>query len=142
MNNMKTNIVNYFNKESYQDLVDTVTTAASNQLQLDTNATLTVILVDDSYIQNLNKTYRDKDRATDVLTFPDGELYHLGDVFVSMETCQRQAAEYEHSFERELGFLIVHGLLHTLGFDHHNPEEEAIMFPLQEKILQKAKLPR
>jgi probable rRNA maturation factor len=142
MNNMKTNIVNYFNQQSYQDLVDRVSTAASNQLALDPLATLTVILVDDAYIRTLNNTYRNKDSATDVLTFPDGELHHLGDVFVSMETCQQQATDYGHSMERELGFLIVHGLLHTLGYDHHTKEEEDIMFPLQHKILQKAKLTR
>lgn len=142
MNNMKTNIVNYFNTESYQDLINTVTKVASNQLQLDQNATLTIILVDDSYITNLNQTYRNKDSATDVLTFPDGEFHHLGDVFISMEMCRKQAMDYGHSMERELGFLVVHGLLHTLGYDHHTKEEEELMFPLQDKILQKAKLLR
>lgn len=142
MNNMKTNIVNYFNTESYQEILDRISTVAANQLQLDSSSSLTVILVDDEYIRNLNRTYRNKDQTTDVLTFPDGALHHLGDVFISIDTCERQAKEYGHSLERELGFLFVHGLLHTLGYDHHTEEDEAIMFPLQDKILYKAKLSR
>ena len=142
MKTMKTNIVNYFDDTSYADIVDAVTSVAAEVLNLDGNRSLTVILTDDSYIRQLNKTYRDKDSSTDVLTFPDGTLHHLGDVFVSMETCQRQSVEYGHSFERELGFLVVHGLLHTLGYDHHTAEEEAVMIPLQESILQQANLRR
>lgn len=142
MKTMKTNIVNYFNDSSYKNLIEQVTTVAANQLSLGTDTTMTVILCDDPYIQSLNQLYRNKDVPTDVLTFPDGTMHHLGDVFVSLETCERQRQELGHSFERELGFLVVHGLLHTLGYDHHTPEDEAIMFPLQDKILHKAKLYR
>ena len=142
MKTMKTNIVNYFNDVSYQDVIESVTTAAMTKLNLSSDHSLTIILTDDDYMQQLNRTYREKDVPTDVLTFPDGTLHHLGDVFISMETCERQRMEYGHSFERELGFLVAHGLLHTLGYDHHTPEEEAIMMPLQESILQQAMLRR
>ena len=106
------------------------------------DSSITIILIDNNEIQVMNKQYRDKEYPTDVLTFPDGYMKHLGDVFISMEKCLQQATEYGHSFERELGFLSVHGFLHTLGYDHHTLEEEATMFALQEEILQAAKLVR
>lgn len=136
---MKINTVNYFNQEDYTKIIDVVLQQGANILQLQ-EVSINVILVDNAKIQSLNKTYRQKDYVTDVLTFPDGYLHHLGDIFISMETCASQALELGHSFERELGFLTVHGLLHTLGYDHHTEDEESIMVELQEQILRKAKL--
>lgn len=77
----------------------------------------------------------------------DEEIGHpfagmLGDIVISVPRAEVQAAEYGHSFERELGFLFVHGFLHLLGYDHENAEEESIMFAKQEQILAKAGLTR
>ena len=77
-----------------------------------------------------------------MLTFPDGSFHHLGDVIISLEKCIQQADELGHSFERELGFLVTHGILHSLGYDHQNEEEEREMMQLQDRILHKAKLYR
>lgn len=137
---MKINIVNYFDDLDYP-IIQSVLDVGAKLLKQE-HSSITIILMDDDGITTLNTQYRDKPVTTDVLTFPDGYLNHLGDVFISMETCREQAREYGHSMERELGFLAVHGFLHTLGYDHHTDEEETIMFQLQNQILQQAKLSR
>lgn len=110
-----------------------------------------VIFVDDEYIRQINKQYRNIDRVTDVITFalmdnPDeilpGTEYELGDVFICINQALRQAIEYGHSVEREIGFLATHGYLHLLGYDHIEKEDEEEMFKKQEEILEKAKLRR
>jgi len=138
---MKINTVNSFNQEDYTTIIETVLTNGANVLGL-TEVSITIVLVDNAKIHEMNKQYRQKDYVTDVLTFPDGYLHHLGDVFISIEKCQEQANEFGHSFERELGFLTVHGLLHTLGYDHQTEDEETIMIDLQDNILRKSKLNR
>jgi rRNA maturation RNase YbeY len=94
---------------------------------------LSVLLVDDATIQNLNLQHRKIDSATDVLSFPqmeDGEFisHMLGDVVISVETAKRQAVEHQFSLEQELVLLLLHGLLHLLGYDHErSPKEEKLM---------------
>ena len=91
----------------------------------------------------MNKEYRGIDRTTDVLSFAleDNDTYvpvirQLGDIFVSIPKMQEQAKEYGHSEKRELSFLVCHGLLHLLGYDHtKGKEEEKIQFGLQDEIL-------
>ena len=107
-----------------------------------------VILVDNNYIHNLNKTYRNKDSVTDVITFAlednkdikfeDFRL--LGDIYISLEKAESQSIEYGHSFKREICFLAVHGFLHLLGYDHMVLEEEKIMFGKQEDILNESNI--
>jgi probable rRNA maturation factor len=138
---MRINIVNYFDDKDYNKILNHVATTALNSLQLQKKE-INIILVDNKQIQELNKQYRDKDVPTDVLTFPDGNYNNLGDLFISVEKCEEQRIDYGHSFERELGFLLVHGLLHTLGYDHQTKEQEEEMTSLQEKLLHKAKLYR
>ena len=138
---MKVNIVNNYDSNDYSNLINKVLTTAQNKLQLK-DKMINIILVDNAKIQELNKTYREKDYVTDVLTFPDGYLGNLGDVFVSIPKCLEQSTELGHSFERELGFLVVHGYLHSLGYDHHTELEEKEMNALQEAILYKSKLNR
>lgn len=138
---MRINIVNYFDDKDYNKILNHVATTALNSLQLQKKE-INIILVDNKQIQELNKQYRDKDVPTDVLTFPDGNYNNLGDLFISIEKCEEQRINYGHSFERELGFLLVHGLLHTLGYDHQTKEQEEEMATLQEKLLHKAKLYR
>lgn len=102
-----------------------------------------LILVDDSRIKGLNKRYREKDEATDVLSFAYleteeleyGEEIALGDIFISVETVRKQAKEKGHSEEEEYGVLFVHGMLHLLGFDHKNDQEEAEMEEWAQRIL-------
>jgi probable rRNA maturation factor len=103
-----------------------------------------VIFVTQDAIHELNKTYRQMDKPTDVLSFinDDVEDNSLGDVFISIEQAKKQAIDYGHSFEREIGFLAVHGYLHLKGFDHHTEAEEKLMVLEQEKILKTASLER
>lgn len=136
---MKINIVNYFNQEDYSKTINLVLTKASNILNTQ-NKSINIILIDNQRIKEMNNQFRNKDYATDVLTFPDGFLNNLGDVFISIDKTQEQAEEFGHSFERELGFLCVHGYLHTLGYDHQTKSEEEEMTSLQTTILDKAKL--
>lgn len=138
---MKTNIINNYNDTDYSDVINKVCKTSKNILQL-ANKSLTIVLVDNKAIREMNNTFRKIDTATDVLTFPDGYLNNLGDVIISMEKCEEQANDLEHSFNRELGFLVVHGLLHTLGYDHQEEQEENEMNELQNRILNKSKLYR
>ena len=106
------------------------------------NVEFSVIFVDNDTIHNINKTYRNVDRVTDVISFAleDNktiELDHrlLGDIYICIDKAKEQAEEYGHSFKRELSFLAIHGLLHLLGYDHMEEDEEKIMFQKQEDIL-------
>ena len=109
-----------------------------------------VLITDAEEIQTLNRTYRKIDRVTDVLTFPawEGEAIlcpkdeYLGDIAICYERALEQAEEYNHSLERELAFLAVHGSLHLMGYDHMTSEDEAAMFAKQEEILLSLGLPR
>ncbi len=114
---------------------------------------VSIILVDDNKIREINREHREIDKPTDVLSFPmveiqegeiisdegdfdlEEELLLLGDIVVSMETAQKQAYEYGHSFERELAFLVTHGVFHLLGYDHTDPDQEKKMIGKQEEVL-------
>ena len=110
--------------------------------------------VDNNQIKKLNSQYRNKDSATDVLSFPlgDGEDWDvnydtssliLGDIVISVERAIEQAELYNHSLRREIGFLTVHSMLHLLGYDHETGGlEEALMREREEKILAKLGLTR
>ena len=106
------------------------------------NVEFNIIFVDSETIHDMNRTYRNVDRVTDVISFAleDNktiELDHrlLGDIYICIEKAEEQAKEYGHSFLRELSFLTIHGLLHLLGYDHMEKEEEVIMFNKQDDIL-------
>ena len=102
-----------------------------------------IIIVDNDKIHKINKEYRNVDRPTDVISFAmednmdikyeDFRL--LGDIYISIDKCYEQAKEYEHSRVREICFLATHGILHLLGYDHMEEEEEKEMFGLQEELL-------
>ncbi|WP_299198762.1 rRNA maturation RNase YbeY [Thermocrinis sp.] len=101
---------------------------------------LSIALVSDTQIKRLNKLYRNKDKPTDVLSFPIGEKVEdwliLGDIVISVDTAKRQAQELGHSLEEELKRLLVHGLVHLLGYDHElGGEEEKKFFELEEFVL-------
>lgn len=107
------------------------------------NAIFTIIFIDDEKMHELNKTYRNIDRTTDVLSFAyeDNETQKqsfrmLGEIFISIPKMKEQAKSYEHSETRELSFLTVHGILHLLGYDHTlGKKEEEEMFSRQELVL-------
>lgn len=115
------------------------------------NVTFNVIIVDNQYIHELNKNYRNIDRETDVITFaledekdiaePNG-VRMLGDIYISIDKAKTQAEEYGHSLLRELSFLAVHGFYHLLGYDHMTQEEEKIMFSKQEEVLHECNIER
>mgnify|MGYP003455856237 CR=1 FL=1 len=109
------------------------------------NVSFNLIIVDNDYIHDLNKNYRNIDRETDVITFalededtivmPNEERV-LGDIYVSIDRAKEQAKEFGHSLLRELSFLAVHGFYHLLGYDHMTPEDEKVMFKKQEEVLE------
>lgn len=115
------------------------------------NVIFNVIIVDNDFIHELNKNYRNIDRETDVITFaledekdmvaPVGERV-LGDIYISIDKAISQAEEYGHSLLRELSFLAVHGFYHLLGYDHMTEEEEKVMFSKQEEVLHECEIER
>lgn len=116
---------------------------------------VSILLVDDAAIRELNSLYRGIDAPTDVLSFAmnedteEGEDFVimeddniLGDVVISLERAKNQAEEFGHSLEREVGFLAVHGVLHLLGYDHSGEEDTREMRAQEEKILVRVDLNR
>ncbi|MBM7453555.1 putative rRNA maturation factor [Acholeplasma morum] len=110
--------------------------------QVDTKEEMSVIFLTSDAIKTMNRDYRGIDKVTDVISFPDKEDDYIGDIFICLDRAKEQASDYNHSIEREIGFLSVHGYLHLLGYDHHTEEDEKVMFTKQEEILKKANLER
>ncbi|MBD7894639.1 rRNA maturation RNase YbeY [Limosilactobacillus sp. Sa3CUN2] len=144
---------------AHLDLIKELIDFAGEKLELADNTEISVTLVNNPEIRELNSQYRHVDRATDVLSFAaeesgdetpiimDPELAtelpaNLGDLFISVDKVAEQAKFLGHSFERELGFLVVHGFLHLNGYDHEKPEDEKKMFSLQREILDQYGLER
>ena len=118
---------------------------------------ITITLTTPEKIQEVNKKYRNIDKTTDVLSFPLFEkeeleekiknndfIYEdiLGDIIISIDKVKEQAIEYNHSFERELSYMVVHGFYHLMGYDHIKEEDKKEMRPKEEKILNKLKITR
>ncbi len=131
-------------KENLDEYIDTIKKVLLHGLdKLKTgDVTFNIIFVNNPYIHELNKNYRNIDRETDVITFAleDDKTFNpeeriLGDIYISIDKAHSQSEEYGHSLMRELCFLSVHGMLHLLGYDHMEKEEERVMFNLQEEIL-------
>ncbi|MGM9987896.1 MAG: rRNA maturation RNase YbeY [Bacillaceae bacterium] len=135
-------------KEAAMDEVKKLVMHAASVEELTDEAELSITFVDNDRIQEINRDYRNKDVPTDVISFAleemgedemeyeKGEVARmLGDIIISIPRAKEQAEEYGHSFERELGFLAVHGFLHLLGYDHMTEEEEKVMFGKQKQIL-------
>ncbi|MGF2617129.1 rRNA maturation RNase YbeY [Rossellomorea vietnamensis] len=131
-----------------RELVQGLLNYAAGQENVEPASELTISFVKNDRIKEINKEYRDKDQATDVISFAMEELGEdetkivgdgipriLGDIIISVEKAKEQADEYGHSFSRELGFLALHGFLHLLGYDHMNEEDEKRMFGRQKEIL-------
>ncbi len=145
----------------YRKLITTIYNEALKETQNEYDlAWATITFVDKARIAELNKSFRNVDRATDVLSFPmlnitypqkisdfkrenepDGSLY-LGDVVICKQVAKAQAKQFGHSKKREIGFLALHGLLHLLGYDHIEEEDEKIMTATSKKILENLSITR
>lgn len=140
--------------ENMEQLIELCTKGALEEEEIEDDAEVSVTLVDNESIRELNNEHRGIDRATDVLSFPmgDGECFEvdpdtdailLGDIVISLERAKEQAEEYGHSYRREVAFLLTHSLFHLLGYDHVDSEEdERVMFAKQEKVLEKLGITR
>jgi probable rRNA maturation factor len=153
-------VLEWSNEQEEMDISESLVRMLQQLLELAadseglTSGEVALTLVDNDAIHDLNRVYRGIDRPTDVLSFAMRELGEeepliqqpdqdemnelLGDIIISIPKAIEQAEEYGHSFERELGFLFVHGFLHLVGYDHQDEEAERIMFSKQEQILQAA----
>ncbi len=145
---------------SLKHLIKKCAVAALKYMDFRTDVEISLVLTDNEGIRVLNKLHRDIDRATDVLSFPmfeydeDGDIVEecaefnnkgeilLGDIVISLERADEQSKEYGHSFQREVGFLTVHSMLHLIGYDHMTPDDEKEMFGYQEEILNEIGLER
>ncbi|MBS3984731.1 MAG: rRNA maturation RNase YbeY [Selenomonadales bacterium] len=129
------------------ELMVELATQVAARLSLDKDTELSLAFVDDEEIQRLNLAFRGKDAPTDVLSFanadeddlptPPGAPKLLGDIVISLERAHAQAALFGHSLEREVAFLLVHGLLHLAGYDH-DVDNSGEMHELTESILSEA----
>lgn len=132
-------------KEEWYAQIEKLLNFAKEQENIEEDAELSVTFVDKEEIQQINRDYRNKDKVTDVISFaleedePEIEGLDiprvLGDIIICADVAKEQADEYGHSFERELGFLSLHGFLHLLGYDHMNEADEKEMFGRQKSIL-------
>ncbi len=136
-----------------ESLIEDCTKVALKEEEIEDDAEVSVMFVDNEQIRELNKMHRNIDRETDVLSFPlgdengfevncDNDAILLGDIVISLEKAAAQAEEYGHSLRREVAFLITHSLFHLLGYDHETPEGEKEMFQKQEKVLEKLGITR
>lgn len=138
--------------EKDEALVLDIISFAATYLDLPPHSELSLSFVDNERIREINRDYRNKDQATDVISFAlnddeeddfpvnletlgDDFPMNLGDIIISIDKTAEQAESYAHSFERELGFLALHGFLHLNGYDHMTEEDEKEMFGLQKEIL-------
>ena len=139
--------------EDFERLIENCARAALEEEDIFDDAEVSVTLVDNARIRELNREFREIDKETDVLSFPmgdengfetdpDTDAILLGDIVISVERAKTQSEEYGHSFKREMAFLLTHSLFHLLGYDHMTPDDEAEMFAKQEKVLQKLDITR
>ena len=107
------------------------------------NAELSIVITDDKNIHGLNRQYRGVDAPTDVLSFPaefnnpENDMSYLGDVLISYPQAEAQALKSAHTIDEEIQLLVVHGILHLLGYDHAEPNDKKRMWQAQEEILAK-----
>lgn len=150
-------LVEGVNFKTYKKNFKKILKRIKKELSIKQKLGLSVTFCDNNYIHDLNKKYRDKDSATDVLSFAieDGDdikfieeigeiasVREIGDIVISYEKAVSQASDYGHSLYREICFLFTHGVLHLLGYDHMNKKDEDEMFELQNKVLSDLKINR
>ena len=128
----------------WKEKMNQVALVCLKEEEIPIQAEVDLLFVDNEAIREMNREYREKDTATDVLSFPmyeadeaieEEEEILFGDIVISLERAQEQALEYGHSLEREVMYLLVHGLLHLSGYDHMEEEEKKVMRAKEEKLL-------
>lgn len=128
----------------WEEKINKVVAICLKEEQIPEEAEVDLLFVDNEAIREMNLEYRDKDSATDVLSFPmyeadeeidDEDEILFGDIVISLERAQEQCEEYGHSLEREVMYLLVHGLLHLAGYDHMEEEDKKEMRAQEEKLL-------
>lgn len=145
---IKVNFVNEFEFDfKAEKIIKKICKKISKIEQVKGKHYLSIIIVDNNKIHEINKQYRDIDNPTDVISFAmiDGENelpQEMGDIFISYDKIIEQAENYGHSILREFSFLVSHGVHHLLGYDHMTPEDEKVMFEKQENILKLLKIER
>ncbi len=141
---IKINYVNQYDKSlSYKKAITYIIKKGYRDLKLSEKMIISFILMDNQSIHELNKTYRNIDKPTDVLSFEnESDIYEIGDVFISIDKIKEQAEELNHSFEYELAYIAVHGFLHCLGYDHILDKDEIEMTKLQNLIMKDSKIKR
>ena len=135
-----------------EQLVQSVLNQAATFYELDERCEVGITLVDNEEIRQINAEYRQIDSPTDVLSFAldEGEEFPvlpeeehlLGDIIISLERAQEQAIEYGHSLSREVAYLLIHGLLHLLGYDHMQEADKVVMREQEELVLTKLSINR
>lgn len=150
----------------FEEILKNAIEFALSEEKVDKKCEVSLVFVDNEQIKEINNETRNIDRATDVLSFPmldypngkvykdvytgkemdktyfDGEELILGDIVLSLERAEEQRVEFNHSFNRECSYLVVHSVLHLLGYDHMEEEEKKVMRAREEDILSKLKLTR
>ena len=144
-------------EDTTKDMLVELLKCAAKHENINTEITeMSLSFVSKEEIQEINRDYRGKDVPTDVISFDlndeiedevhnkglEDEFNSIGDIIICVDIAREQAQEYNHSFDREIGFLAVHGFLHLLGYDHMNEEDEKEMFDKQEAILEEFGLRR
>lgn len=141
-------MINLFNNYGelnfdFEKIIDDVWAGVKKLHNLNDEIDLSLILVDAKEIHRINLEYRHKDYVTDVISFEEHEEEnYLGDIFICIEKVFEQARTYEHSVKREFAFLLCHGILHLLGYDHLTFEEEKEMFSIQDELLEYINYPK
>lgn len=147
--------INYLDikeNEQYEQIIkQVIQTCFKEEKMEESKLCIEVTLTNNENIQKINNEYRKIDKATDVLSFPmfekeelkeklqNKDFIHediLGDIIISIPKVEEQAKTYEHSFERELSYMVVHGFYHLMGYDHIQEEDKKQMRPKEEKILE------
>ena len=145
---IKVNFVNEFEFDfKAEKIIKKICNKISKIEQIKGKHYLSIVIVDNNKIHEINKQYRNIDNPTDVISFAmiDGENelpQEMGDIFISYDKIIEQAENYGHSILREFSFLVSHGVHHLLGYDHMTPEDEKVMFEKQENILKLLKIER
>ena len=144
--------------DKYEEIINRVIEQCFKEEKIENSKLyISITLTNPEHIHEINKQYRNVDRATDVLSFPmfekneidekikNNDFEHedvLGDIVISIEKVEEQAKEYGHSFEREFAYMLVHGFYHLMGYDHIEDNDKVIMRKKEEKVLNKLGITR
>ncbi len=141
---IKINLINQYDKDkSYFKIIKHIIKLGYKHLKLTERYVISVVLVDDPTIHEMNRQFRDIDKPTDVLSFEnETDITEIGDVFISIDTIISQAKELGNAFEYELAYIALHGFLHCLGYDHITDEQNQEMDNMQKAIMSKSKFTR